>query len=104
MEQLARGALEGIDRKVASKNNRNRIKNGTINIFRGGKNYFVQVVTLSLTYRQLAIDIFYHHHCAVDHDAEVNCPYGKQIRRNVVGMQHDKSEQQRKWNRDRNDN
>src|SRR6202040_4372763 len=49
---------------------------------------------------KLAVDVFNHYDGAIDDNSEINGADGKQIRGNVVRVEHDESKQQREWNRE----
>ena len=104
MEQFSGGTAECINGKVSGENNCNGIKDGTINIFGGSDDDFVQGISLSFPKSQLAINVFHHHDGTVNNDAKINCANREEIGRPVVRMERDEREQQRKRNRDSDNN
>src|SRR5579872_3685507 len=102
MEEFSRRPAQSVNRQITREDDGHRIEDRTIDIFCCGKNDFVQRVLLSFPQGQFAIDVFDHHHCAVDDNAKINRTDGKQISRNVVRMEDDESKQQREWNGESN--
>src|ERR1017187_7928700 len=101
MEQLRRGTSERVDGEIACQNHRNGVEDGAIDIFRSREDDFVQLVALSLSQREFAVDVLHHHDRAVDDDAEIDCTDGEQIGGAIVGMQGDEGKQKGKRNGER---
>ena len=57
-----------------------------------------RLYVLSFAQREFAVDVFDHHHGAVDDDSEIDGADGKQIGGNVVRMEHDEGKQKRERN------
>ena len=66
-------------------------------------NHVAQVVALPVAQAELAIDVFHHDHSPVNDDPKINRANREQVRRDVVGMQNDKREEQGERNRQRDD-
>ena len=98
MKQFPGRSGQSIDRKITGEDDRDRIKDRPIHIFRRRENNLIQLVVLALTQRQFAVNVFDHYHRAVDDDAEVDGADRKQIRRYVMRVKHDEGKQQRQWN------
>ena len=101
MKQFSGRPAQCINRDITRDNHRDGIKNRAIHVFRGGKNYFLQVVFLALAQTQFAINVFDHHQRAVDDDSEIDRANGQQICRHVMRMQENEREQQRQRDRQR---
>ena len=98
MEQFSGGAGERVDGQVTRYDHRDRIKNGAVDVARGGKNHVVERVGLAAARRQLAVNVLDHHDRAVNDDSEVDRAYAQQVCGLSCGVQKDEREEQRQWN------
>ncbi len=93
MEQLRRRPAECIDRQIACQNHGDGVEDRAIDIFRRRQNDFVQLVGLSCSQREFAVDVLHHDNGAIDDDAEVDCSDGQQVGGAIVRMQNNEGEQ-----------
>jgi len=85
-----------IDGKIPGDDDGYGIEDRPVDVLGGVLDHFFQFVRLALARAQLAEDVLDHHERAVNENAEVDGPDGKQVRRNAFGVQKDEREQQRK--------
>ena len=104
VEQFTGGAGERIDRQVARDDDGNGIKNGAIDVARGGEDDVGQFVFGAVAESELAVDVFHHHDGAVNDDAEIDCADGKEIRGFARQVEEDEREEESERNSQRGDN
>ncbi len=66
-------------------------------------NHVVKFVLLPVARGQLAVDVFHHHHRAVDDDSEIDGADGKQVRRDAAPVQENERKQQAQRNGESDD-
>ena len=104
LEEFRRRADERVDGKVSGDDDGDRVEDGAVDIFRGGKDDFLQVVVLAFALAKFAEDVFDHDERAVDEDAEIYGSDGKKISCGAARVKEDEGEQQRYWNGESDDN
>ena len=85
MEELAGRAAERVDGKIAGEDDGDGIEDGPVDVVRRREDNFVQFVVLAVPRGQFAVDVFHHHHGAVDDDAEIDGADGEQVGRTCRG-------------------
>src|SRR5215471_11714243 len=103
LEQLPFHALQREDRQVGGDNDRDRVENGPLNFARCDSHLLEHGAVVFFVFRQVPDDVFHHDHGAVYHHSEVERTERKQVRGDMPQVQANRSEQQRKRNRQRDD-
>ncbi len=100
---MPEGPLQRVNGQIAGDDDRDRIEDGTVHVLGRCQDDFVQVIALAFAQRQFAVDVFHHHHGAVNDDAEIDGANGEQVGGDIVRVQNDEGEQQRQRNGERDD-
>src|ERR1700688_1625711 len=103
MKKFSGGASEGINRQVSGDDHGDRIENRTVHIARGDEDHLIQLVALAAAQTQLAVNVLNHHDGAIDDDAEVDGPNGKQVGGFAGQVKKYEDEQKRERNCQRGD-
>jgi hypothetical protein len=89
---------QDIDRQEAGHDHRDGIEQRPIHLRRRVPDDLPDVERRSLAQRDLAEDVFHHHHRAIHQDAEIDRADGQQVGRGVLQVETDEREQQRQRN------
>src|ERR1035438_5126308 len=103
LEQAALHALQGEDGDIGGDDDADGIDHGTLHFVRGVAHGVEVVGVCGLGTAEVADDILDHHHGAFHHHAEIERAERKQVGRNVIQVEADGREQQRKRNSERDD-
>ena len=104
LEQPAFHALQGEDRQIGGDDDGDGVEDRPLDLVRGLANPLMRsVVPLSSRGAQMADDVLDHHHRAVHHHAEIQRAQRKQIGGNLLQVEANRGEQERKRNRQRDD-
>src|ERR1700676_980182 len=94
VEKFAGGASESVDGKVTGDDDGDGIENGAVDVAGGGENHFVELVSLSMTEAELAVNVLDHDDGAVNDDAEVDGADGEKVGGFTGGVKKDEGEEQ----------
>src|ERR1700757_1985925 len=101
MKQFSSWAGECVDGQITRDNDSDGIKDRSIDVARGCKNYIRQFVIGAVAQAEFAVDVFDHDDGAVNDDAEIDGADGEQVRGFARQIKKDEGEQQSKRNRQR---
>ena len=98
LEQRAGRPRQHVDRQEADHDHRHRVEQRAIHFRRRVADDLLDVERRPLAQRDLAEDVFHHHHRAIHQDAEIHRADREQVGRGVLDVQTDERKQQRQRN------